>query len=368
MRDYQRKRYSTNPAFKLQHKSVMKSRVRVQYSTNPSYRQQLKTRIQEQYSTDPAFRQRQRAYLHRRYHHDAQFRKQHMQRCRIYQQARRTNPAVRIRHKLQCALGIKRRYLSTVSRTAEPIQRLVNSALDTAIATFRERVRLGPTLVCTVCHRTQFPNQVRRCIRGKYTKNLRLAAACLTGQYIHVCDSLCPLPCTVPRERLCEWICYTCDSHLGRGNMPPHAVANNMALAPVPLQLARCNILERHLLAKVLPFAKIVSLPKGRQRAVHGAVICVPSEVETVVNALPRPSADAQLIQMKLKRKIKYKGHQHFYKVDMQNVLEGLRTLKATHPEYRDVTIDESATFDNVLDDEPGDDAPTEDVGVWWKI
>lgn len=252
--------------------------------------------------------------------------------------------------------------MSTVRSTTEP-KRVVNAALTTAINTFRERIRHGPTLVCTVCHRTEFPNQVKPCNRGKYLKDRRLAASCLTGLYVHVtCSSSCSVPCTVPQERLCEWICHTCDHHLSRGKMPDIAVANNMALAPIPPQLAGCNVLERQLISKVLPFSKIVALPKGRQRAIHGAVVCVPSEVETIVNALPRPSAEAQLLQVKLKRKIKYKGHQYFYKVDMRNVLAGLRTLKESHPEYVDVTIDENATFDDVLDDEPGDDALIEAI------
>ncbi|KAJ8351005.1 hypothetical protein AAFF_G00165530 [Aldrovandia affinis] len=95
-----------------------------------------------------------------------------------------------------------------------------------------------------------------------------------------------------------EWICHTCDSHLIKGGMPSIAVANSLELAPIPPELEELNVLERQLIAKILPFDKIVALPKGRQRAVHGAVVCVPSEVETTVNSLPRPSAEAQLLQV----------------------------------------------------------------------
>ena len=127
--------------------------------------------------------------------------------------------------------------------------------------------------------------------------------------------------------------------------MPPIAVANELELSPIPPELSELNVLERQLIAKVLPFAKIVALPKGQQRAVHGAVVCVPSEVNATVNCLPRPSGEAQLLQVKLKRNIKYKGHQYFYTVNMKNVLAGLATLKEMHSEYKDITIDESATF-----------------------
>ncbi|KAE8280183.1 hypothetical protein D5F01_LYC22325 [Larimichthys crocea] len=153
------------------------------------------------------------------------------------------------------------------------------------------------------------------------------------------------------RERLVEWICHTCDSHLTRGKMPTIAVANNLELAPIPPELAALNVLERQLIAKILPFAKIIALPKGRQRAVHGAVVCVPSEVAATVNTLPRPNTEAQLLQVKLKRHIKYKGYQHFYTVNMKNVLAGLAKLKEIHSEYKDVSIDESATFESLHQD-----------------
>ncbi|KAJ8367405.1 hypothetical protein AAFF_G00318080 [Aldrovandia affinis] len=91
------------------------------------------------------------------------------------------------------------------------------------------------------------------------------------------------------QDRMQEWICHTCDGHLIKGGMPSIAVANSLELAAIPPELDELNVLERQLIVKILPFAKIVALPKGRQRVVHGAVVCVPSEVETMVNALPRP-------------------------------------------------------------------------------
>ncbi|KAE8277990.1 hypothetical protein D5F01_LYC23957 [Larimichthys crocea] len=161
-------------------------------------------------------------------------------------------------------------------------------------------------------------------------------------------------------ERMQEWICYSCDDHLRRGNLPTIAVANKLELAPIPLELVELNVLERQLIAKILPFAKIVALPKGQQRAVHSAVVCVPSEVEATVNCLPRPSSDAQLLQVKLKRRIKYKGHQYFYTVNMKNVLAALATLKDMYSEYKDVSIDQGATFNSLLDDLPCNEEQTQ--------
>ncbi len=107
------------------------------------------------------------------------------------------------------------------------------------------------------------------------------------------------------------------------------AAANKLELPPIPAELDELNVLERQLIAKILPFAKIVSLPKGQQRAVRGAVVCVPSEMENTVNSLPRPRSEAQLLQVKLKRHVKFKGYQQFQTVNMRNVLAALSKLKS---------------------------------------
>ncbi len=65
--------------------------------------------------------------------------------------------------------------------------------------------------------------------------------------------------------------------------MPSIASANKLELQPIPTELVELNVLERQLIAKIVPFAKIVALPKGQQKAVHGAIVCVPSEVEQTV-------------------------------------------------------------------------------------
>ena len=122
-----------------------------------------------------------------------------------------------------------------------------------------------------------------------------IVAVCLTGQYVHLCDDQCqgPEQCTAPEERKKErlTLCHSGHSHLKAGNKSSIAVANNLELVPNPPELCDLNVLERQLLAKILPFAKIVTLPKGRQAAIHGAVVCVPSKVETTVNTLPRIAA-----------------------------------------------------------------------------
>ena len=239
-----------------------------------------------------------------------------------------------------------------------------NPLITEAISVFKSQIKNGPTYVCTVCHKASFPNQVRPCIRSKYVKNPDVVATCLTGKYVHNYDDGCRnAQCKVPDERKREWICYTCHNHLKNGAMPTLAMANNLELADIPPELCDLNILERHLIAKCIPFAKIVPLPKGQQREIRGNVVCVPSEVQETVNALPRMRSESQVMRIKLKRRLCYKGHQLFQTVTWSKVVQALHKLKQIHPQYEDISITHEAELcDPTLPeiDEDGDDVDVE--------
>ncbi|XP_039896714.1 uncharacterized protein LOC120739111 isoform X6 [Simochromis diagramma] len=345
-KQYLVQRYNTDTDFRSRMKKYMGQKYREDH-----VRERKSAYIRTKYASDPNYRHKQKKSLYARYHNDSQFRLHHIQRCAQYQRHKMATTASFAIYKKLCAQRIKKKYRRLVTQfqqgpqsEAQP-QLVVNSVMQAATLAFREAIQLGPTHVCTVCHRTLFPNQVKHCKRSKYVTNSNIVATCLTGKFVHVCDRECSANCTFPKQRIEEWICYNCDNHLQRGKMPSVAVANNLALATIPIELSRLNVLERQLTAKILPFAKIIALPKGQQRAVHGAVVCVPSDVETTVNCLPRPNSEAQLLQVQLKRHIRFKGYQHFYTVNMKNVLAGLSKLKEMHSEYKDVSIDDEATF-----------------------
>lgn len=187
---------------------------------------------------------------------------------------------------------------------------------------------------------------------------------CLTGRFVHVCTDECQnsQQCTVPEERKREWICFTCHDHLKSGSMPSLAMANNLELADIPTELCDLNILERHLIAKCITFAKIIPLPKGGQRAIHGNVVCVPSEVQETVTALPRLRSDSQVLRVKLKRRLSYKGHQVFQTVTWSKLVRALLKLKQIHPQYTDITIrDDAELCDPTIPDVDEEDSDEED-------
>ncbi|XP_037127750.1 uncharacterized protein LOC119134799 [Syngnathus acus] len=185
-------------------------------------------------------------------------------------------------------------------------------AIMKAVALFQALVKNGPTFVCTVCHRALFPNQVRQLT--KYKKNKDVVASCLTRRFVHVCNRECNTCCKVPDERKMEWICHTCHAHLKDGKMP--------ALA-------------------------------GQQRAIRGNVVCVPSEVEETVNVLPRLRSRSQVLRVKLKRRLCYKGHQIFQTVTWSKLMSALIKLKQIHPQYSNITIrDDADLCDPTLTDD----------------
>ncbi|CAI5670370.1 unnamed protein product [Oreochromis niloticus] len=187
-----------------------------------------------------------------------------------------------------------------------------------------------------------------------------------TGRFVHLCDENCRNEqCNVPDERKREWICHTCHSHLKNGSMPVLAVANKLDLADIPPELSDLNILERHLIAKCIPFAKIIPLPKGRQRAIRGNVVCVPSEVQETVEALPRLRINSQVMRVKLKRRLSYKGHQLFQTVSWSKLVQALHKLKQIHPQYKDVSIrDDAELCDPTLPDEDEEDDDDDDENM----
>ena len=74
-------------------------------------------------------------------------------------------------------------------------------------------------------------------------------------------------------------MCKTCDNALKRGKLPAQAKANNLDLADIPSDL---NSLEVRFISLRIPFKIMVALPCGKQRAVHGPAVNVPTDLTPV--------------------------------------------------------------------------------------
>ena len=205
---------------------------------------------------------------------------------------------------------------------------------------FQEKVSSGPDCVCCVCHRLLFKHQVLICNKNSYLQkkdSSLVATKCITEDFLHKCDN-CEVPCKSlesPRGQL--WICYCCNVKLRRGEMPAESISNNLQMYPIPPELSCLNSLEQHLIALHIPFMKMLALPKGSQNGVHGPVTCVPSNIVSTTNVLPRTDVDVSLYRVKLKRKLTYKGHYEYQYVNIDHVRQALLYLQRTNPYYADI-------------------------------
>ena len=153
--------------------------------------------------------------------------------------------------------------------------RAKSKSIDIVIEEFLAKVKVGPDYVCTCCHRMLYRHSVNGFNLIKYTK----ASPELLGE---LCEHL-----YVTSEGK-QWVCKTCDGALSRGNLPIQAKSNGMQLDSEPAELACLNALEQRLISLRVPFMKMVALPSGKQRCIHGPAVNVPSKIDCVCTMLPR--------------------------------------------------------------------------------
>ena len=205
-----------------------------------------------------------------------------------------------------------------------------NVSVQQAIVSFHSNIKNGPDFVCTCCHRLMYRKSVVPCNPAKYSKCGNDLLNCVFSADLRdICDTGS------------EWVCLTCNRALKRGVMPLQAKANGLQLPDIPPELAGLNALELRLICLRLPFMKMVALPSGKQRSIHGPAVNVPSKVDTVCNILPRLPSQSELVPLKLKRKLAYKGHYLYDYVTPQKLLDALSFLKANNPLYADIDVNQ---------------------------
>ena len=228
-----------------------------------------------------------------------------------------------------------------INRTAMTNKRSKSVSVESAVSSFHAEVKFGPDFVCTCCHRMMYRKSVILCNRASYTK-----ASSDVLQMVFSPN----LSYISPDGK--EWVCITCDRTLKRGNMPLQAKANGLQLCPVPPELSSLNALELRLICLRVPFMKMVALPTGKQRSIHGPAVNVPSKVDTICEVLPRLPSQTEMVPLKLKRKVAYRGHYMYDFVTPQKPLGALRFLKTNNPLYCDIEINDQWFEEAIANDD----------------
>ena len=147
------------------------------------------------------------------------------------------------------------------------VNKTSDMSIQQAIMSFHSDIKNGANFVCTCCHRLMY--SVVSCNIVKYSKCSNDLLECVFSadlRYMYVSDTGN------------EWVCKTCERALKRGVMPLQAKANVLELSEIPPELSDLNALELRLICLRVPFMKMVALPSGKQRSIHGPAVNVPSK------------------------------------------------------------------------------------------
>ena len=136
---------------------------------------------------------------------------------------------------------------------------------------FLKQCRCGPDYVCVCCFRLMYRQTVLQYSSTKYK-----LAPCITGHRTLTSE---------PNSVTPAWICVTCDRALKRGSIPAQADVNHLQLQEIPNELLDMNKLEVRLISLRIPFMKMVILPRGKQRAIHGPAVNVPTDLVQFVHS-----------------------------------------------------------------------------------
>ena len=116
---------------------------------------------------------------------------------------------------------------------------------------------------------------------------------------------------------------------------------NNLDLDAVPDELSELNSIEIRLVSKRIPFMKMVALPRGKQTAIHGPAVNIPTNLDTICKLLPRLPKDSEILPMKLKWRLSYKGHYTYDSVHPERMMMALDWLKGNNILYGDININD---------------------------
>ena len=182
---------------------------------------------------------------------------------------------------------------------------------------FNEKLRDGPFHICVSCNRTLYRRSVKIFFEEKYPNDIEN----FYFAHVHSNDDV-------------EYICKTCHTYLIKGRIPAQAVCNKLEIFDVPEHFNDLRLLEKVLIARRLLFKKVLTMPRGEFRKIHGTICNLPLDSPDVVTKLPRGNDSNSIVILKLKRKLEYKGSVYYESVRPSILLEFLTFLKENNPLY----------------------------------
>ncbi|KAK3105150.1 hypothetical protein FSP39_018213 [Pinctada imbricata] len=329
------------------HKRTVKSASILRYREDANFRSKLKEQNLQMYHENEAFRMNakrksklQNVKDERHKSHARQTAKEKYTTDQKYRSQRRECAKKAYANKVE-RIPEMRAILSEKKKCQRVLQNHEKSDAQLIIANFRIKAEKGPEIVCSCCKRLCFDNQVVPCRFDSYAKKglnvTKAATMSITHNSEHSYSDEEQDDCLEIDLK----ICHTCHRKIMAGCIPQESSSNNMSLDDIPDKLKALNSLEQNLIAKHITFMKLAMLPQGAQNAIHGPVVCVPSNLNKA-SCLPRQEDNDLILRVKLKRKLSYKGHYDYKFVNTNNVYNALQFLKENNKWYKGTEIKQS--------------------------
>ena len=214
------------------------------------------------------------------------------------------------------------KYTATINKRKDvKRRRLYESSFDRKVSNFKLLMKNGPFFICVICNRCLYRTSVICFNIEKYSadENIIFMVKSYDDNY---------------------YICTTCDKVLCKISIPCQAVANGLNVVELPKLFQDIRGLERLLASIRNLFKKVTVMPKGKSLKIKGSICNIPvSEVDSNCNKLPRPADSNDLIIVKLKRKLDYKGHIVFEAIRPDIVIQFLGFLRRHNDLYSDIEI-----------------------------
>ena len=123
-----------------------------------------------------------------------------------------------------------------------------------------------------------------------------------------------------------------------------------MAVDPIPNELKDFKKFEKVLISKRILFNKTAIMHEiGEFSKTNGSICNVPIETANVCNILPRLAVSNELILVKLKRDLKYRGHVYFEPVCQHIIYQALAYLKSHNKFYEDISAQKGLSDEDML-------------------
>ena len=106
------------------------------------------------------------------------------------------------------------------------------------------------------------------------------------------------------------YVCTTCINHIGQGKIPPTSAANRVGFHHIPPkpELTGLTNLEARLVSARIPFMWIKMKPgSSGMKCIKGTMTCVPADVTTTVESLPRNVNEVDVVHVELKKNVDHK-------------------------------------------------------------